>query len=218
MINRAVLLGATGLVGGHLLDILLEEDTYDEVLVVGRSSTGRKHPKLKEKLGDLLSDDFFKEPLECQHMYCCIGTTQSKTSDLTVYKHIDYGIPVHSAAAGLKGGMQKFLVMSSLGANPKSKMFYSRTKGQMEETLRKMSIPRLHIFRPSLLLGKRDETRLGEKVGVAMNKVFGWAFPAKYKGISAVRVARAMYVVANSTSDKEVYESDEIRKLTKDYQ
>lgn len=214
MKNRAVILGATGLIGGHLLDNLLKEDTYDEILVLGRSSTGRSHPKLKEKLGDLLDDNFFKEPLECNHLYCCIGTTQSKTSDLAVYKHIDYGIPVHAATAGLKGGMQKFLVVSSLGANPKSKMFYSRTKGQMEEALRKMSIPRLHIFRPSLLLGDRDETRIGEKVGVAINKVLGWAFPAKYRGISAKKVAHAMFAVANSISDKEVYESDEIRRLT----
>ncbi len=213
MTNRAILLGATGLIGGHLLDILLEGNAYDEVLVIGRSSTGRNHPKLTEKLGDLLDDDFFKQPLECQHMYCCIGTTQSKTSDLTVYKHIDYGIPVQSAMAGLKGGMQKFLVVSSLGANPKSKMFYSRTKGQMEEALRKMSIPRLHIFRPSLLLGDRDETRIGEKVGVAINKLLGWAFPAKYKGIPAKKVAQAMYAVANSISDKEIYQSDEIRRL-----
>tara|TARA_R110000850_G_scaffold68457_3_gene152825 strand:- start:670 stop:1314 length:645 start_codon:yes stop_codon:yes gene_type:complete len=212
--NRAVILGATGLVGKHLLDTLLNEDSYDEILVIGRSSTGLNHPKLKEQLGDLLDDNFFKEPLECNHLYCCIGTTQSKTSDLAVYKHIDYGIPVHAATAGLKGGMQKFLVVSSLGANPKSKMFYSRTKGQMEETLRKMSIPRLHIFRPSLLLGDRDETRIGEKVGVFINKVLGWAFPAKYRGISAKKVATAMYVVANSISDKEVYESDEIGRLS----
>lgn len=195
------------------MDILLKEDIYDEILVLGRSSTGRSHPKLKEKLGDLLDDDFFKEPLECNHIFCCIGTTQSKTSDLAIYKHIDYGIPVHAATAGLKGGMQKFLVVSSLGANPKSKMFYSRTKGQMEEALRKMSIPRLHIFRPSLLLGDRDETRIGEMAGIFINKVLGWAFPAKYRGISAEKVAQAMLAVANSISDKEVYESDEIRRL-----
>lgn len=213
--NRAVLLGATGLVGGHLLDMLLEDVKYDEVLVLGRNSTGRNHSKLKERLGDLLDDDFFKKPIECEHMYCCVGTTQSKTSDLTIYKHIDYGIPIHAATAGLRGGMQKFLVISSIGANPKSTMFYSRTKGQMEEALRKMSIPRLHIFRPSLLLGERKENRMGEKIGIMLNKVFGWAFPAKYKGISAQKVAFAMHAVATSISDKEVYQSDEIRKLSK---
>lgn len=213
MTNRAILIGATGLIGGHLLDLLLEGDAYDEVLVIGRHSTERKHPKLKEKIGDLLSEDFFNEPLKGEHIFCCVGTTQSKTPDLTVYKQIDYGIPVRAAQAGVKGGMQKFLVVSSIGANPKSKMFYSRTKGQMEETLKKMSIPRLHIFRPSLLLGDRDEFRLGEKVGSAMVKLLGWAMPARYKGIPAQQVASAMYHVARSFSDKEVYESEEIRKL-----
>ncbi len=214
MTNRAIILGATGLVGGHLLDLLLAGGDYDEVLVLARTSTGREHPRLQERIGDLLHDDFFKEPLEAEHIFCCIGTTQSKTPDLTLYKHIDFGIPVKAAQAGLRGGMHKYLVVSSVGANPKSKMFYSRTKGQMEESLMKMSIPRLHIFRPSLLMGERDEFRLGEKIGSLIVRAFGWAMPAKYKGISAERVARAMYTVARSVSEKEIFESDEIRRLS----
>lgn len=214
--SRAVILGATGLIGGHLLQLLLESDTYDEVLVLGRSSTGIEHPKLKEQLGDLMKEDFFKDPIEAEHIFCCIGTTQAKTPDLADYKHIDYGIPVRAAQAGLKGGVHKYLVVSSIGANPKSKMFYSRTKGQMEETLQKMSFPRLHIFRPSLLLGDRDEFRLGEKVGGVFTKIFGWALPARYKGISAEKVAEAMYEVSCSSTQQEIFESDEIRKLAAD--
>lgn len=213
MNNKAVIIGATGLIGGHLLDIILQEDAYDEVLVLGRSSTGVKHPKLRERLGDLLSDDFFETPIEAEHIFCCVGTTQSKTRDLNVYKQIDYGIPVRAAQAGLRGGMQKFLVVSSLGANANSRIFYSRIKGQMEEALFKMSIPRLHIFRPSLLLGDRDEFRLGEKVGSALTGIFSWAIPDKYKGISAEKVARSMYVIARSLSTKDIYNSQEIRRM-----
>lgn len=213
MESKAAILGATGLVGSHLLQMLLEDDYYDQVIVYGRRSTGIEHPKLREILGDLLDDDFFEQGIKAEDVYCCIGTTQSKTPDLSVYKKIDYGIPVRAAKAGLTGGMQKFLVVSSMGANPSSKTFYSRTKGQMEAALQRMAIPRLHLFRPSLLMGERDENRLGENIAAALFKVFGWAIPKKYKGIQASTVARAMHHVARNLYDKEIIESDEIREM-----
>lgn len=213
MKQRAAILGATGLVGNELLSLLLQDEFYEEVLVIGRSSVQIEHPRLREKIGDLLEEDFFNDPIEAMHVFCCVGTTQSKTSDLSVYKHIDYGIPVKAAQAGLRGGMQKFLVISSIGANATSKMFYSRTKGQMEEALQKMAIPRLHIFRPSLLLGERDESRWGEKVGKLIIKALGWALPSKYKGIKAITVAKAMHKVAKGVYNQEIIESDKIREI-----
>lgn len=215
MKRKACILGATGLVGSQLLNYLLEDDKYDEVLVYARRSTGVEHPKLREIVGDLLDEDFFNEPIFAEDIFCCIGTTQSKTPDVSVYKQIDFGIPVHSAQAGIRGGMRKFLVVSSIGANANSRMFYPKVKGQMEDALKKMAIPRLHIFRPSMLLGDRNEFRFGESVGKALVKVFGVFIPSKYKGISASEVAQAMHRVAVSDVGKLVYESDEIKKMAK---
>lgn len=213
MEGRACILGATGLIGSNLLELLLSDNRYTEVMVYTRKPTGIEHPKLAEKVGDLLDEDFFKDPIFAEHIFCCIGTTQSKTPDMSVYKQIDFGIPVNSAHAGLRGGMKKFLVVSSLGANASSKMFYPRIKGQMEETLQKMDIPGLHIFRPSMLLGKREETRFGETVGRAFVKFFSPLIPSRYKGVEAGDVARAMLKVATADTGKGVYESDEIRKM-----
>lgn len=215
MKRKACILGATGLVGSQLLNYLLEDDKYDEVLVYARRSTGVEHPKLHEVVGDLLDEGFFNDPIFAEDIFCCIGTTQSKTPDVSVYKQIDFGIPVHSAQAGIRGGMRKFLVVSSIGANANSRMFYPKVKGQMEDALKKMAIPRLHIFRPSMLLGDRNEFRFGESVGKALVKVFGVFIPSKYKGISASEVAQAMHRVAVSDVGKLVYESDEIKKMAK---
>ncbi len=215
MSKQAVLIGATGLVGQELLSLLLQDDNYSSIVVLARKSTGISHPKLKEQIGDLLDDAFFKEPISGDEIFCCVGTTQSKTPDLATYKHIDFGIPTRAALAGIHGGINKFLVISSMGANPKSKMFYSRTKGQMEEALSKLNLERLHIFRPSLLVGDRNEVRLGEKAGLVFMKLFGWLVPNKYKGIEADVVAKAMHNVANQETEKRLFDSAEIRQLAK---
>lgn len=213
MKHTACILGATGLVGNELLQLLLNDESYDEVLVYTRKSLNMSHPRLTEKVGNLLKEDFFKEPISADHIFCCIGTTQSKTPDVSVYKQVDFGIPLHAAQAGLNGSMRKFLVVSSLGANADSKMFYPRIKGQMEDALRKLEIENLHIFRPSMLLGNRDEFRLGEAFGKMVMKAFGFLIPAKYKGIQAVDVAKAMHKVAGLDIAKEVYDSHEIKKM-----
>ncbi len=216
MSKKAVVIGATGLVGKHLLEYLLEDDFYSAVTVYARKPLEKENPKLTQIIGDLLDDDFFGDCIEADHTFCCIGTTQSKTPDLSLYKNIDYGIPVRVAQMGLKGGMDKFLVISSMGANEKSHLFYPRVKGQMEKALRKMGIPHLHIFRPSLILGKRDEFRVGEKLGIFLYKIFGFLIPAKYKGIQATTIARAMQKIAKGNYSQTVYLSHEIQKAGSD--
>ncbi len=213
MSKTAVIIGATGLIGGAVLKQLLADERYAKVVVLARKSTGLTHTRLEEVIGNLLDDNFWKLKMLVDEVFCCIGTTQAKTSDMQVYKNIDYGIPVHAAQWGLRSGMQKFLVISSMGASKNSRIFYSRTKGQMEEALRKMAIPRLYILRPSLLLGDRNEFRLGEAVGKFFTKTFSFLIPARYKGIKGETVAQSMVILANSTSQKVIYESEELRSL-----
>lgn len=212
--KRAVVIGATGLVGHTLLMQLLADERYSKVLVLGRRSVDYKHDKLEERLGDLLSDEYWKFTWAVDEVFCCVGTTRSKTSDMGVYKQIDYGIPVHSAQWAIKNGVGRYLVISSIGADKKSRIFYSRVKGQMEEALRKMAFPRLYILRPSIILGHREERRIGESIGKFLTRTFSFLLPSRYKGIHARSIAAAMIALANSTSNEVVYESDELRKLS----
>lgn len=214
MNKTAVIIGATGLVGGHLLNMLLECGDYKEVWVLGRTSTQKKHPKLQERLGDPTNAEFWDWQYAVDDLYCAVGTTRSKTSDLTVYKQIDMGIPHHAAQWGLKNGMHSFAVVSAMGANASSKIFYNHIKGQMEDSLLKMAIPHLLIFRPSLIMGKREELRVGETIGKVLAKTFSFLIPDRYKGIEAETIARAMLKKGNSQGEgKYILESDDIRRV-----
>ncbi|HAD96609.1 MAG TPA: nucleoside-diphosphate sugar epimerase [Cryomorphaceae bacterium] len=215
MSKTAVVIGATGLIGNALLKQLLADERYARIIVLARRNTGLESEKLEELTGDLLDQDFWKSipRVQAEDVFCCIGTTRAKTSDMQEYKNIDYGIPLQAAHWGLKNGLQKFVVISSIGADKNSRVFYTRTKGQMEEALRKLSIPRLYILRPSVLMGHRNEFRFGEAVGKILTKAFSWLLPGRYKGIKGQTVAQAMIILANSTSGQAVYESEEIRSL-----
>lgn len=194
MSKVAGIIGASGLVGNPLLELLLKDDNYQHIYSFSRKSLNLNNPRLTEVIGTLTEEEFWIENYKfVDVMFCCIGTTRAKTPDLTHYKSIDYGIPIFSAKAGLKGGLSKYLVISSMGANKKSKTFYSKIKGEMEEALMDLNIPQLSILRPSLILGKRNESRVGESIGVLVFKAFSFLIPSKYKGIEALTIAKALH-------------------------
>lgn len=202
------------MVGNALLRLLLQSNRYEAVHYYGRRRIEDDHPRLHQHLGDLLEEDALQN-IEADDIFCCIGTTQGKTPDLSTYKNIDYGIPLRAARAGLKGGMQQFLVLSSMGASSNSRSFYLKVKGQMEEALQKMAIPRLYILRPALLLGKREEFRLGERLAALVLKNLSWLLPRRYRAIAAETVARAMYQLAQQQYEPGILSSDEIARLGK---
>lgn len=192
------ILGATGLVGSLLLDRVLADDNFTEVIVFGRSSIGKKHAKLTEYLGDLTASNFFKNKPRTDSVAVCIGTTRSKTPDVNTYKKIDYGIPVHAAKWAKEQGSTHFLVVSAMGAKEDSRILYNQLKGTMEKDVLKQNLPSTFILRPSLILGKRGEFRFGEKVGKVLFSVFSFLIPKKYKGIQAEDIAAAMQHLALS--------------------
>lgn len=212
MARTAIILGASGLIGSFLLEHLLEEEAYDKVIAYLRKPIESTHPKLEIRLRDLLDESAF-EDAKCDDLYCCIGTTQAKTPDLSDYRKVDFGIPVNAAREALKQGMSRCTVVSSMGAKADSKTFYLRTKGQMEEALMKMGIPELHILRPSLLIGAREEFRFGERLFSFGMRAFKWIIPEKYRAIRGETVAKAMIELKGASDEKVLLESHDIRRL-----
>lgn len=216
--KTAILLGATGLTGGKLLQLLLNDGRYGTIKLFSRSRVGIEHPKIQEYLGDLIDIESFKDSFTGDEVFCCIGTTSSKTPDKKMYKKIDYGIPVKAAAISKQNGIATFMVVSALGADPKSKIFYNRTKGEMEEAVLNIGIPKTYILQPSLIGGERDEKRWGEwlfKKGMTVVNFVLVGPLKKYRSIRPVTIAECMVWLANNAHQKSKIESDEIEEIAK---
>ena len=185
MTKTAILLGATGLTGGKLLELLIEDKSYSKVVLISRNSVNKTHAKIEEHLIDLLQLEENADLVKGDVLFCCIGTTSSKTKNKDKYKAIDYGIPVTAAGIAKKNGVEVFMVISAMGASESSRVFYNRIKGEMERDVLALGIPKTYILRPSLIGGARDEFRFGERVGKLFLETFWFVIPAKYRVISA---------------------------------
>lgn len=162
--RSALVLGATGLVGGHCVDLLLESPEYSRVRVLGRRPFGRHHPKLDDVVTDF--DRFEENPglFAVDDIYCCLGTTIGKAGSQEAFRKVDIEYPATAARLGSENGAEQFLVVSAYGADPDSRIFYNRAKGEMEAEVRRAPLRAIWILRPSLLLGSREELRIGERV------------------------------------------------------
>ncbi len=203
MKRRALLAGASGLVGGYCLKELLGDPAYSHVTVLGRSALGVKHPKLTEKIVDF---DHLKDALKgirVDDVFCALGTTRKKTPDPEAYRKIDVDYPAHLARYTRKNKARQFLVVSSMGADPDSGMTYSRRKGEMEKAVGLEPFEAVHLFRPSFITGER-----GRKERRPMERWMEWILaplpllfvgPLKpYKPIAAATIAKAMVRVAKA--------------------
>ncbi|WP_276168860.1 NAD-dependent epimerase/dehydratase family protein [Zobellia alginiliquefaciens] len=214
--KTAIILGATGLTGGILLQLLLEDDRYEKIKLFSRSSVGSSHEKIEEHLGDLMKLEQFKSDFTGDEVFCCIGTTKSKTPNKEVYRNIDYGIPVAAAKLSAKHAISSFLVISSMGANAKSSVFYNRVKGEMEAAVQKEHLGKTYMFRPSLIGGKREEKRAGEWLFKQLMKVVNLVLAGplqKFRSIQPETIATAMVKVANDGFESHIIESDTIKKI-----
>ncbi|MCZ4694995.1 NAD-dependent epimerase/dehydratase family protein [Ancylomarina euxinus] len=214
--KTALILGATGLTGKLLLNRLLADEAYTCVKVFSRKPLGLQHSKLEIFIGDLLKLAHFESDFKGDELFCCIGTTANKTKDKDTYKQIDFGIPVSAAKLCKKHGIESFLVVSALGANADSRVFYNRTKGEMEQAVLMQHIPNTYILRPSLIKGFREEQRLGEAIGAIVMRiaqVFLIGKYKKYRAIEADTIAKAMHRLAQSKPKLKIIESDKIEEL-----
>jgi uncharacterized protein YbjT (DUF2867 family) len=212
----ATVIGATGLIGSYLLNELLNDPFYDTVKILIRKPLDITHPKLEKKIVDFNDSDSLLVAIDnSDAVFCAVGTTQKKVKgDKEAYRKVDYDIPVKAARFSKMTGCETFVLVSSVGANSKSKTFYLKLKGEVEEAVKTVGVKSVHIMQPSMLLGERKEFRLGEKIGKIFMTGLSFLLPSKYKPIQANKVAIAMLNAAKENNEGFfVYEYDGIRKL-----
>jgi uncharacterized protein YbjT (DUF2867 family) len=216
-VKTAVVAGATGLVGGHLLRLLLAEPAYERVTVLVRRGLPVRHHKLVQREIDFnLLAELGTVP-RVHDVFCCLGTTIKKAGSRQAFSRVDFEYVRDLARAARSQGAAQFLLVSALSANPRSRVFYSRVKGEAEEAVKALGFPGVHVFQPSLLLGERAEFRAGERVAAVVGRLarpllVGPLRP--YRPIPAAAVARAMILVAlENARGVHVYRSDHIARL-----
>jgi nucleoside-diphosphate-sugar epimerase len=210
--KSAVIAGASGLIGSSLYKILLESSQYDCVHLLVRKKIDVDHPKLVQHVVDF--EKLHEQPFDFKvdDAFCTLGTTIAKAGSKTAFIRVDHDYVISFAEMSLAAGSSGFYLVSSMGANPASNIFYNKVKGLVEEDLKLLGFPRLGIFRPSLLLGPRVEKRAGEKFASWMMRALDFMIPAKYKAIHVDQVALRMVEFANREEKGIfVFESDKLQ-------
>lgn len=214
--RTALLAGATGLVGSHCLSQLLRDPLYDRVVVVARRPLPMNDPKLDTRLVDFdrLAD---ADLPPADDVYCALGTTIRRAGSRDAFRHVDHDYVVALARRSADRGASRFVLVSALGANPRSSVFYSRVKGETERDVASVGFDAVHLLRPSLLTGERSERRPRERLAIA---VFTRIAPLlvgplrRYRPVAAEVVARAMRAVARGDDrGTHVHESDRLAAL-----
>ncbi len=214
--KTAIILGATGLVGSVLLQCLLHDGRYQKIILFSRTSVGIQDSKLDEVLCDVLALETQLDKFRADEVFCCIGTTKAKTPDKVRYKKIDYGIPVVAAKLCSLNQIHTFIVVSALGADVSSAIFYNRIKGEMERIVQQFNIPKTHIVQPSIIGGDRNEQRPGEFFFKKLMSFFRFLLVGpfkKYRVIHPDSIAKAMVWLANNNYKNQRIASDILKEL-----
>ena len=215
--KTALLFGASGLVGGQLLNQLISNNNYSKIKVFVRSVPQISNPKI-----EIIETDFnnlanHKEDIKGDDCFFCIGTTKQNSPDKNEYRRVELDVPKDIAQIAKSNSVNSFVFISSGYADPNSSGDYLKFKGQVEEELKRLSFPKLGIVRPSFLLGNRKEKRVGEKIGIFVFKLLSPLFIGplkKMKPINSEIVAKAMIRSANEDLQKTIFESNEIAELS----
>lgn len=213
----ALVAGGTGLIGGELLNLLLEDERFEKVKMLSRREVDLDDEKLEVILCDFEKLEKVKERLSADVTFCCLGTTIAKAGSKPAFRRVDEHYVLKLAGLAKETGSKTFALVSAMGADANSYVFYNKVKGQVEEKLKALKLKQLFIFRPSLLLGERDEFRTGEEFAKTIMGIFTPLMLGplkKFRPIQGKAVATAM-IKAATTEEKElrIYESDEIQAL-----
>lgn len=215
--KTALLVGASGLIGSHCLEFLLADTSYREVRVLVRRPLDIEHPKLVQYQVNFESLGDYKDVIGADDVYCCLGTTIKKAGSKTAFARVDLGYTAEIAGLAFNNGATLFLLVSAMGADPGSRIFYNRIKGEVEESIARCGYDSVLIFRPSLLLGERKERRFGEELGQMLSRWLPFAFSGfmkKYRPIAGKVVAYVMVEIAgNQWQGEHIFESEKIESL-----
>lgn len=216
---EAIIAGSSGLVGTELLHQLCKHPSCTAVRLIVRKPSGFIHAKVTEYIVDFDHLDQFKDSIQGDVFFSCIGSTRKRTPDKKEYYRIDHDYPLHLAKIAQTNGVSQFHLVSSIGANPNAANFYLKMKGETEADISKVPFLSLHFYRPSILDGNRKDKRFLERIGLIVFKVINPLLVGKwrkYRSITAKNVARAM--IAQALKEKKglfAYESDQIMQIAR---
>jgi len=216
--KRAIVFGSSGFVGSHLLSELLNSSDYGQVTAVVRKSLNITHPRLRTVIGDYNSLEGVKSEIAGDEVFIALGTTKTNSPEKAEYYQVDHEYPVLAARIAKESGAKSVFLVTAVGANPNSKFFYTRTKGETERDVIALNFEHTHIFRPSMILGNRKEKRslLEEaliRLWPALDPLFTWKGD-KYKGMTGEDIAKAMMQSAKNQTEKvKIYHWREMRDL-----
>lgn len=215
--RNALIAGATGLVGSSLLRQLLENDLYEKILVLTRRPIESARPKIIQQQIDFDRLESFKTDIRVDDVFCALGTTIKTAGSKDAFCKVDHDYVLNLGNWCAANAVKRFLVVSAMGADSGSWVFYNRVKGKMEKSVSRLDIPQIQVFRPSLLMGNRAEKRGGEKIAQVVMGGLGFLFAGpllKYKGIHADVVAGAMIrAAAEDTKGYRIFESGEMQGM-----
>ena len=215
--RTALIAGSTGLVGTELARLIDSDGYYEEIFLLVRHVTDRKFIRAKELVVDFEKLELSLSGIRADDVYCCLGTTMQKAGSKEAFYRVDYTYPLRLAEIVYRNGTEQFLIVTALGANSKSLIFYSRVKGEIEDALKKLGFPSFVVLRPSLLLGARKEKRKGEDIARKVYKYLDKIFKGplkKYAGIEARVVAGTMLKIARQRQPGVTsLESDDIKSV-----
>ena len=214
--KTALLFGASGLVGSHVLSQLISNNNYSKIKLFVRSSIDISDPKIEIILTDFNNLKKHREDIKGDDCFFCIGTTKQNSPDKNEYKRVELEVPQQIAQIAKSNSVNSFVFISSGYADPKSSGDYLKFKGEVEEELKKLNFPKLGIMRPSFLLGDRKEKRIVEKIGIFVFKLLSPLFLGplkKMKPIHSATVAKAMIAITQNNSLQIIFESNEISEI-----
>ena len=214
--KTALLFGSSGLIGGHLLNQLIQNINYTKIKIFVRSELEINNPKVEIIKIDFNNLENHIEDIKGDDCFFCIGTTKQNSPDKNEYQRVELEVPKQIAQIAKSNLVNSFIFVSALYANPKSSGNYVRFKGMVEEELKRLNFPKLALMRPSFLMGDRKEKRVGEKIGIFVFKLLSPLLLGplkKMRPIHSETVAKAMIIVANENLDKNIFESNEIAEL-----
>ncbi len=212
--QSSLIIGATGFVGSYLVQEILNSPTFDSVTALVRKPTFTTHPKLKEIIFDFRDETAIESLEPVNHVFCCLGTTIKTAGSKEAFRFVDYELPLRFARWAESTHAESFSIVTAIGANSDSSIFYNQVKGNVEDEIKTLNIPTIQIFQPSLIMGPRKEFRLGELIGKGIMAILNPLMIGpgkKYRGIHAQTIAKGMvHHLEKSNPGITIFESDKI--------